>query len=66
MVTQHGSTTLAIPSHDDDLATSGAHTVAMVSADGTQTQPVRPGGLLGILPLLSFLSVGRALKCGLN
>ncbi|OWK13118.1 hypothetical protein Celaphus_00014224 [Cervus elaphus hippelaphus] len=40
MVTQHGSTTLAIPSHDDDLATSGAHTVAMVSADGTQTQPV--------------------------
>nr|XP_019841545.1 PREDICTED: zinc finger protein 76 isoform X2 [Bos indicus] len=40
MVTQHGSTTLAIPSHDDTLATSGAHTVAMVSADGTQTQPV--------------------------
>ncbi|XP_055427617.1 zinc finger protein 76 isoform X5 [Bubalus kerabau] len=40
MVTQHGSTTLAIPSHDDALATSGAHTVAMVSADGTQTQPV--------------------------
>ncbi|XP_055262083.1 zinc finger protein 76 isoform X2 [Moschus berezovskii] len=40
MVTQHGSTTLAIPSHDDDLATSGTHTVAMVSADGTQTQPV--------------------------
>lgn len=40
MVTQHSSTTLAIPSHDDDLATSGAHTVAMVSADGSQTQPV--------------------------
>ncbi|XP_060163319.1 zinc finger protein 76 isoform X5 [Globicephala melas] len=40
MVTQHGSTTLTIPSHDDDLATSGTHTVTMVSADGTQTQPV--------------------------
>lgn len=66
MVTQHGSTTLAIPSHDDDLATSGAHTVAMVSADGTQTQPVRPGRLLGVLPLSSFLSVGQALQCGLN
>ncbi|XP_053769814.1 zinc finger protein 76 isoform X3 [Desmodus rotundus] len=38
MVTQHGS--LTIPSHDDDLATSGAHTVTMVSADGNQTQPV--------------------------
>lgn len=62
MVTQHGSTTLAIPSHDDTLATSGAHTVAMVSADGTQTQPVRPGRLLGVLPLLSFLSVRQALK----
>nr|KAF6509243.1 zinc finger protein 76 [Rousettus aegyptiacus] len=40
MVTQHGNTTLTIPSHDDDLATSGTHTVTMVSADGTQTQPV--------------------------
>ncbi|XP_017200553.1 zinc finger protein 76 isoform X2 [Oryctolagus cuniculus] len=40
MVTQHGGTTLAIPSHDDDLTTSGTHTVTMVSADGTQTQPV--------------------------
>ncbi|XP_047650346.1 zinc finger protein 76 isoform X7 [Phacochoerus africanus] len=40
MVTQHGSTTLTIPSHDDDLTTSGTHTVTMVSADGTQTQPV--------------------------
>ncbi|XP_045399512.1 zinc finger protein 76 isoform X2 [Lemur catta] len=40
MVTQHGSTTLTIPSHEDDLATSGAHTVTMVSADGSQTQPV--------------------------
>ncbi|XP_060018630.1 zinc finger protein 76 isoform X4 [Lagenorhynchus albirostris] len=40
MVTQRGSTTLTIPSHDDDLATSGTHTVTMVSADGTQTQPV--------------------------
>ncbi|XP_045691284.1 zinc finger protein 76 isoform X4 [Phyllostomus hastatus] len=40
MVTQHGSTTLTIPNHDDDLATSGTHTVTMVSADGTQTQPV--------------------------
>ncbi|KAG8512122.1 Zinc finger protein 76 [Galemys pyrenaicus] len=40
MVTQHGGTTLAIPSHDDNLATSGTHTVTMVSADGTQTQPV--------------------------
>ncbi|XP_053459679.1 zinc finger protein 76 isoform X2 [Nycticebus coucang] len=40
MVTQHNSTTLTIPSHDDDLATSGTHTVTMVSADGTQTQPV--------------------------
>lgn len=48
MVTQHGSTTLTIPSHDDDLATSGTHTVTMVSADGTQTQPVWPGGLLGV------------------
>ena len=46
MVTQHGS--LTIPSHDDDLATSGAHTVTMVSADGTQTQPVCPGGVLGV------------------
>lgn len=40
VVTQHGSTTLTIPRHDDDLATSGTHTVTMVSADGTQTQPV--------------------------
>ncbi|XP_047275259.1 zinc finger protein 76 isoform X5 [Homo sapiens] len=40
MVTQHGSTTLTIPSPDADLATSGTHTVTMVSADGTQTQPV--------------------------
>ncbi|XP_051043094.1 zinc finger protein 76 isoform X2 [Phodopus roborovskii] len=40
MVTQHGSTTLAIPSNHDELATSGTHTVTMVSADGTQTQPV--------------------------
>ncbi|XP_030658431.1 zinc finger protein 76 isoform X2 [Nomascus leucogenys] len=40
VVTQHGSTTLTIPSHDADLATSGTHTVTMVSADGTQTQPV--------------------------
>ncbi|XP_037700060.1 zinc finger protein 76 isoform X3 [Choloepus didactylus] len=40
VVTQHGSTTLTIPSHDDDLATSGTHTVTMVSADGSQTQPV--------------------------
>ncbi|XP_015441407.1 zinc finger protein 76 isoform X1 [Pteropus alecto] len=40
MVTQHGNTTLTIPTHDDDLATSGTHTVTMVSADGTQTQPV--------------------------
>ncbi|XP_012578241.1 PREDICTED: zinc finger protein 76 isoform X2 [Condylura cristata] len=40
MVAQHSSTTLAIPSHDDNLATSGTHTVTMVSADGTQTQPV--------------------------
>ncbi|KAM9234199.1 zinc finger protein 76 isoform 5-T6 [Dugong dugon] len=40
MVTQHGSTTLTIPSHDNDLVPSGTHTVAMVSADGTQTQPV--------------------------
>ncbi|XP_027458991.1 zinc finger protein 76 isoform X4 [Zalophus californianus] len=40
MVTQHSSTTLTIPSEDDDLATSGTHTVTMVSADGTQTQPV--------------------------
>nr|XP_014991682.1 zinc finger protein 76 isoform X3 [Macaca mulatta] len=40
MVTQHSSTTLTIPSHDADLATSGTHTVTMVSADGTQTQPV--------------------------
>ncbi|KAM5263573.1 zinc finger protein 76 isoform 2-T2 [Ctenodactylus gundi] len=40
VVTQHGSTTLTIPSHNDDLATSGTRTVTMVSADGTQTQPV--------------------------
>uniref|UniRef100_F6VMJ2 C2H2-type domain-containing protein n=1 Tax=Callithrix jacchus TaxID=9483 RepID=F6VMJ2_CALJA len=40
MVTQHSSTALTIPSHDADLATSGTHTVTMVSADGTQTQPV--------------------------
>lgn len=40
MVTQHSSTTLTIPSEDDDLATAGTHTVTMVSADGTQTQPV--------------------------
>nr|XP_037861923.1 zinc finger protein 76 isoform X2 [Chlorocebus sabaeus] len=40
MVTQHSSTTLTIPSHDADLATSGTHTVTMVSADGSQTQPV--------------------------
>ncbi|XP_073080777.1 zinc finger protein 76 isoform X3 [Manis javanica] len=40
MVTQQGGTTLAIPSHDDDLATSSTHTVTMVSVDGTQTQPV--------------------------
>ncbi|PNI76988.1 ZNF76 isoform 11, partial [Pan troglodytes] len=31
---------LTIPSPDADLATSGTHTVTMVSADGTQTQPV--------------------------
>ena len=55
MVTQHGSTTLAIPSHDGALATSGAHTVAMVSADGTQTQPVRPGRLGFFLSCPSFL-----------
>ncbi|XP_026982837.1 zinc finger protein 76 isoform X6 [Sagmatias obliquidens] len=53
MVTQHGSTTLTIPSHDDDLATSGTHTVTMVSADGTQTQPVWPGGLLGVTIITS-------------
>ncbi|CAO2608802.1 Zinc finger protein 76 [Lemmus lemmus] len=40
VVTQHGSTTLTIPSHHDELATAGTHTVTMVSADGTQTQPV--------------------------
>ncbi|XP_076414492.1 zinc finger protein 76 isoform X2 [Peromyscus maniculatus bairdii] len=40
VVTQHGSTTLTIPSHPDELATAGTHTVTMVSADGTQTQPV--------------------------
>lgn len=40
MVTQHGSTTLTIPGHQEELATSGTHTVTMVSADGTQTQPV--------------------------
>ncbi|XP_042540217.1 zinc finger protein 76 isoform X3 [Dipodomys merriami] len=40
VVTQHSSSTLTIPSHDSDLATSGTHTVTMVSADGTQTQPV--------------------------
>ncbi|KAI5939146.1 Zinc finger protein 76 [Manis javanica] len=40
MVTQQGGTTLAIPSHDDDLVTSSTHTVTMVSVDGTQTQPV--------------------------
>ncbi|XP_043818665.1 zinc finger protein 76 isoform X4 [Dromiciops gliroides] len=39
MVTQHGGTTLTIPS-PEDLATSGTHTVTMVSADGTETQPV--------------------------
>ncbi|XP_036625046.1 zinc finger protein 76 [Trichosurus vulpecula] len=39
MVTQHGGTTLAIPS-PEDLATSSTHTVTMVSADGTETQPV--------------------------
>ncbi|XP_063095086.1 zinc finger protein 76 isoform X2 [Cavia porcellus] len=31
VVTQHGSSTLTIPSHDDDLATSSTHTVAMVA-----------------------------------
>ncbi|XP_011727503.1 zinc finger protein 76 isoform X2 [Macaca nemestrina] len=31
MVTQHSSTTLTIPSHDADLATSGTHTVTMVT-----------------------------------
>uniref|UniRef100_A0A673SXF1 IRF4-binding protein n=1 Tax=Suricata suricatta TaxID=37032 RepID=A0A673SXF1_SURSU len=40
MVAQQSSTTLTIPSEDDDIATSGTHTVTMVSADGTQTQPV--------------------------
>ncbi|XP_041490229.1 zinc finger protein 76 isoform X4 [Microtus oregoni] len=40
VVTQHGSTTVTIPSHHDELATAGTHTVTMVSADGTQTQPV--------------------------
>lgn len=40
VVTQHGSTTLTIPGHHEELATSGTHTVTMVSADGTQTQPV--------------------------
>ncbi|XP_036269198.1 zinc finger protein 76 isoform X3 [Pipistrellus kuhlii] len=40
MVTQHSSTTLTIPSPDDSLATSGTHTVTMVRADGSQTQPV--------------------------
>lgn len=40
VVTQHGSTTLTIPGHQEELATSGTHTVTMVSADGTQTQPV--------------------------
>ncbi|XP_075411629.1 zinc finger protein 76 isoform X2 [Tenrec ecaudatus] len=40
MVTQHGGTTLTIPSHDNELVTPGTHTVTMVSADGTQTQPV--------------------------
>lgn len=40
VVTQHGSTTLTIPSHHDELAAAGTHTVTMVSADGTQTQPV--------------------------
>nr|XP_023395917.1 zinc finger protein 76 isoform X4 [Loxodonta africana] len=40
MVTQHSSTTLTIPSDDNELVPSGTHTVTMVSADGTQTQPV--------------------------
>lgn len=40
VVTQHRSATLAIPSQHDELATSGTHTVTMVSADGTQAQPV--------------------------
>nr|XP_035952386.1 zinc finger protein 76 isoform X3 [Halichoerus grypus] len=40
MVTQHSGPTLTVRSEDDDLATSGTHTVTMVSADGTQTQPV--------------------------
>ncbi|XP_049621212.1 zinc finger protein 76 isoform X2 [Suncus etruscus] len=40
VVAQHGSTTLTIPSHEDGLAAAGTHTVTMVSADGTQTQPV--------------------------
>lgn len=40
VVTQHSSTTLTIPGHHEELATSGTHTVTMVSADGTQTQPV--------------------------
>lgn len=40
VVAQHGNTTLTIPSNQDELATSGTHTVTMVSADGTQTQPV--------------------------
>ncbi|EDL96912.1 rCG60573 [Rattus norvegicus] len=39
VVTQHRSTTLTIPGHQEELATSGTHTVTMVSADGTQTQP---------------------------
>ncbi|TFK03811.1 collagen alpha-1(XI) chain [Platysternon megacephalum] len=36
MVTQSGTITMP----QEDLAASGTHTVTMVSADGTETQPV--------------------------
>uniref|UniRef100_W5N124 Zinc finger protein 76 n=1 Tax=Lepisosteus oculatus TaxID=7918 RepID=W5N124_LEPOC len=39
MVTQDG-TTITVPTHDGDITGSGPHTVTMVSADGTEAQPV--------------------------
>lgn len=58
VVTQHRSTTLTIPGHQEELATSGTHTVTMVSADGTQTQPVRSGRFLVVWKTLSWGSEG--------
>lgn len=43
MVTQDG-TTIAVPTHEGDLTGSpGAHTVTMVTADGTEAQQVCHG-----------------------